>query len=198
MTASGRIFAISEGSTSGLAPFESAVQYPDKRRFSYGKKKPVILINNGDRAWELDKYGLTRQLPEQVYRWKVSNRYSLENLLRIRIAEPGVLIQDAGVDFVDNVPTHVLDIVEPDGAQVKLHLHQQSFLPVRIDYRVQNPQTREWEETWDIYGDYQTVQSVQTPMHITRYRDGERVLETYRSDVRYDENYPADYFQPSG
>jgi len=146
----------------------------------------------------LDKYGLTHQLPEQVFRWKVANRYSLENLLRLRVHEPGVLIQDAGVDFVDNVPTHVLDFIGADGTEVKLHLSQQSGLPVRIDYRVQNPQTHDWEETWDAYGDYQTVQGVQTPMHITRYRDGERVLETYRNLARYDDSYPAGYFEPTG
>src|SRR5574337_745231 len=75
----GRVFSIDEESTAGLAPFQSAVEYPNKRRFSYGKKKPVTLINNGDRAWELDRFGLTTQLPEQIYRWKISNRYSLEN-----------------------------------------------------------------------------------------------------------------------
>ena len=37
---------------------------------------------------------MTTQLPEQVRRWTVSNRYSLENLLRLRIHEPGILIQD--------------------------------------------------------------------------------------------------------
>ncbi len=198
LTTKGRIFAIEEGATSGLAPFQSAVEYPDKRRFTYGKSKPVTLINNGDREWELDKYGLTHQLPEQVFRWKVSNRYSLENLIRLRVREPGVLIQDSGVDFVDNVPTRVLEVVGTDRAQVKLHLHQQSLLPVRIDYRVLNPQTREWEEYWDAYGDYQTVQGIQTPMRITRFRDGERVLETFRNTARYDDNYPAGYFEPTG
>ena len=42
------------------APFESAVEYPDKRRLAYGKDKPVILINNGERGWQLDRYGMIR------------------------------------------------------------------------------------------------------------------------------------------
>ena len=61
LTTRGRIFSITDESTSGFAPFESAVEYPDKRRFSYGKRPPVILINNGDQAWELDRYGQTAQ-----------------------------------------------------------------------------------------------------------------------------------------
>ncbi len=198
LTTSGRVFAISEESTEGLAPFKSAVEYPDKRRFSYGKKKPVILINNGDRAWELDRFGVTHQLPQQIQRWKLSTRYGLENLLRVRIHDSGVLIQDGGVDFVDNVPTRVVDILDAEGFELKLSLNRQNFLPVRITYRVQNPQTREWEEYADVYGDYQKVQDIQTPKHITRFLNGDRVSETFRNSARYDESYPPNYFEPTG
>jgi len=198
MTTRGRVYAIEDETTAGLAPYVSAVEYPDKRRFSYGKKQPVTLINNGDQAWELDRYGQTSQRPEQVYRWKVSTRYSMENLLRLRIHEPSVLIQPGGVDFVDNVPTQGLDITEPGGTHVRLDLNRQTFLPVRITYRVQNPTTREWDEFSDVYGDYQNVQGIMTPMHLTRYLNDERVSETYRNSARYDEDYPAGYFQPTG
>ncbi len=198
LTTRGRLFAISEGETSGLAPFESAVEYPDKRRFAYGKKKPVVLVNNGDRAWELDRYGITRQLPEQVRRWQLSNRYSLENLLRLRIHESGMLIQDGGVDFVDDAPTRVLDLIDAQQVHVKLYLHKVTFLPVRIAYRVQNPETREWDEYADVYGDYQKVREILTPMHITRFLDGERVSEIFRNSAQYDESYPSNYFEPVG
>jgi hypothetical protein len=194
----GRIFSIDEESTSALAPFQSAVEFPGKRRFTYGKKKPVTLINNGDRAWELDRFGLTHQLPEQIYRWKLSTQYSLENLLRLRIHEPGVVIQDGGVDFVDNVPTRGVVILEAQGVRVNLDFSRQTFLPVRIAYRVQNPKTREWEEYADVYGDYQDRQGIKTPMHITRFMNGERVAETFRNSAQYDETYPPDYFEPTG
>ena len=198
LTTRGRIFTISEGSTSGFAPFQSAVEYPDKRRFAYGKKKPVVLVNNGDRAWQLDRYGMTRQPPEQVRRWQISNRQSLENLLRLRIHEPGLLIQAGGVDFVDNVATRVVDIIEPRDVHAKLYLHKQTYLPVRIAYRVQNPETKEWEEYADVYSDYQTVQGIQTPMHISRFLDEERVSEVFRNSAKYDETYPPGYFEPTG
>lgn len=194
----GRVFAIAEGATSGFAPFESSVEYPDKRRFSYGKKKPVVLVNNGERAWQLDRYGMTRQEPEQVRRWKVSNRYNLENCLRLRIHEPGVLIQDGGVDFVDNLPARVVDLMDARRVEVKLYFHRTTFLPVRIFYRVQNPQTREWDEFAEVYGDYQKIQDIQTPMHITRFLNGERFSEIFRNSAQYDENYPPNYFEPVG
>jgi hypothetical protein len=196
LTTRGRIYSIRDESTSGFAPFESAVEYPDKRRFSYGKKLPVILINNGDQEWELDQYGQTDQLPEQVRRWRISNRYSLENLLRLRIHEPGMLIQMGGVDFVDNVATQALDMVDAQATQLKLDLNRQTSLPVSITYRVRDPRTGDWTEFADIYSDYKNIQGIITPMHIARFLDEERVSEIFRSYAHYDDEYPATYFQP--
>jgi len=196
LTTRGRIYSIRDESTSGFAPFESAVEYPDKRRFSYGKKNPVILINNGDQDWELDQYGETAQAEEQARRWRISNRYSLENLLRLRIHEPGILIQPGGVDFVDNVATQALDMVDAQATQLKLDLNRQTILPVSITYRVRDPKTGEWDDFADVYSDYRNTQGIMTPMHIARFLNDERVSEIFRSSAHYDDEYPPTYFQP--
>ena len=196
LTTKGRIYSITNEATSAYAPFESYVEYPDKRRFSYGKNPPVILINNGDQAWELDRMGQTTQLPEQVRRWKLSTYYSLENLLRLRIHEPGMLVQPGGVDFVDNVATQFLDMVDAQATQVKLDLNRQTFLPVSIIYRVHDPTTEDWNDFADVYSEYRNIDGVMTPMHIARFMDGDRVSEVFRSFAHYDDDYPATYFQP--
>lgn len=196
LTTRGRIFTIADGATAGFAPFESTVEYPERRRFSYGKDKPVILINDGERGWQLDRYGMIRQPPEQIRRWRLANRYSLDNLLRGVIHEPGVLIQDGGTDFVDDFAVRVVDLVDARRIQLKLYLHKVTFLPVRISYRVQNPETREWEEYAEVYGDYQDVQGIKTPMHVTRFLSGERVSEVFRSAAEYNAHYPSNYFTP--
>jgi hypothetical protein len=200
LTTSGRSFSITNEETTGFVTFDSQVEYPDKRRFAYGsgKKKPIVLINNGDGAWEVDRMGLTHQFPEQARRWKITNAYSLENLLRLRIREPGVLIQSAGSDFIENLATQVLDILLPNHVDVKLYINKANSLPVRATYRVQNPQTQEWEEYSDVYGDYRSFQGIQTPMHITRFLNDERVSETFRNTAKYNETFAAGLFQPPG
>jgi len=196
LTTRGRTYAIQNEATSAFAPFESYVEYPDKRRFSYGKNPPVILINNGDQAWELDRMGMTTQTAEQVRRWKISTYYSLENLLRLRIHEAGMLIQPGGVDFVDNVATQSLDMVDARATQLKLDLNRQTLLPVSVVYRVHDPKTGDWNEFADVYSEYKNIDGVMTPMHIARFMDGDRVSETFRSYAHYDDTYPATYFQP--
>jgi hypothetical protein len=196
LTTKGRAFFFQDGATAGMEPFESFVQYPDKRRFSYGKTKPVLLINNGDKGWELDRYGLIAQPDQQLQGWITANRYSLENLLRLRINEPGVLIQMGKVDFVDNTATQGIEIIASGGTSVRLDLHRQTFVPARITYRIRNVKEEAWDDYSDAYADYKTFDGIQTPMHITRYLLGDRIGETFRNTAKYNEEYPPNYFTP--
>jgi len=196
LTTKGRTYSIRDETTAGLAPFQSYALFPDKRRFSYGKTMPVVLINNGEKGWELDRYGLIDQPIEQLQRWIASNRYSLENLFRLRIHEPGVLIQKGAADFVDNAPTQSIEITEFGGSIVKLDLNRQTSLPTRVTYHVKNPKTNDTDDCSDVYADYKPIDGIMTPMHLTRYLNGDRAGETYRNFAHYDDEYPSNYFTP--
>ena len=196
LTTKGRAFFFQDGATAAMEPYQSTMLYPDKRRFSYGKTKPVILINNGDKGWELDRYGLIEQPPQQLQGWILSNRYSLENLLRLRINEPGVLIQMGKADFVDNVPTQGIEIIEPGGISVRLDLHRHTNVPTRITYRVRNVKIDDWDDYSDTYADYRPVDGIVTPMHVTHYLNGDRIGENFRNFAKYNEEYSPHDFTP--
>ncbi len=198
LTSKGRVFFFQDGATAGLEPYESWMQYPDKRRFSYGRTKPVILINNGDKGWELDRYGLIAQPDQQLKSWNLSTRYGLDNLLRLRINEPGVLIQVGSVDFVDNVPTQGIEITALGGISIRLDLHRQTLLPSRITYRIRNVKEDAWDEYSIAYSDYKSFDGIETPMHIYRSLNGERIGETFLNYAHYNEDYPANYFVAEG
>jgi hypothetical protein len=211
LTTKGRAFFFQDGNTAGMEPFVSQVQYPDKRRFTYGRNKKLLsmdtgnisyggetkavtLINNGEKGWELDQYGLIDQPDQQRQSWMLSNRYTLENVLRLRIKEPGVLIQMGKVDFVDNVATQGMEITEPGGISVRLDVHPQTFLPTRISYRVRNVKDNAWDDYSDAYSDYKLIDGIQFPMHITRYLNGDRIGETFRNYAKVNEEYSPNYF----
>jgi hypothetical protein len=196
VTTEGRVFGFSRGEMAGVEPFKSTYAPPDKRRFTYGKGKPVTLINNGDDAWEVDQYGLTHQLPEQVRQWKIANHYNLDNLFRTIIKAPGILVLDHGVDFVANQPVYVIEIVDADQTRIQLYLQKSTYLPLRVAYRIQNPTTQDWDDYVDDYGDYQRFDGIMTPMNITRTLNGERIGEVYRNKASYNATLPANYFEP--
>jgi hypothetical protein len=198
LTTQGRAFSISDGVTAGFVTYESAVEYPNKRRLSYGmgKSKAVTLINNGDHGWEIDQYGLIEQSQKRVWNWQIANRYSLENLLRVRVHEAGVLVLPAGQDFIDNLPTSILEIIDSRQVDVKLYVNTQDYLPIRITYRVHNPQSQDWDDYADVYSDYDQIDGIETPMHLVRYVNDERVAETFRTSAKYNQNYSAAFFEP--
>jgi hypothetical protein len=196
MSSTGRAFSIYEGETTGFAPYNSDAEPPDKRRFAYGKSQQVILLNNGDRGWQQDRFGLIRQKPQTVRRWQIAMRYSLEGVFRRIVREPRTLILDGGTDFVDLLPARVLDITDSHNVGVKVYLQRSTYLPIRITYRIQNPESREWDEYSESYSDYQVFQGIQTPMRLVRYVDGERAAEYFLNTAEYNKEFPPGYFEP--
>jgi hypothetical protein len=200
LTTHGRLFSLSSAGE-GFVYFDSQTQFPDKRRLAYGlstKSKPIIVINNGDQGWEIDRMGMVHLDSADIRQWRFSNRYSLENLLRVRIHEPGTLVQSAGVDFVNNLPVDILDIVDAQQTQIKLCLAHQTALPVEISYRKWNAEVNDWDEYADDYADFRTFQGIATPMHIARSRNGRRYSEVYRNTVVYNESYLPKLFEDPG
>ena len=200
LTTHGRLFSLSDAGE-GFVYFDSQTQFPDKRRLAYGlstKSKPIVVINNGDLGWEIDRMGMVHLDTADIRQWRFSNSYTLENLLRLRIREPGTLVQSAGVDFVNNLPVDILDIVDAKQTQIKLCLAHQTALPVEITYRKWNPEINDWDDYADDYADFRTFQGVGTAMHITRSRNGRRFSEVYRNAAIYNETYSPKLFQDPG
>jgi hypothetical protein len=195
LTTKGRAFAIQEGQTAGFEPFRSTVEPPDKRRLSYGSGHPVTLINNGDEGWQVDQYGMIHQKSSDIEEWKTANRYSLDNILRYVIHEKGILAEDDGTDFIENRPARVLEISDARQTQIKLYIEQGTGLPLQVTYQMLDPNTQEQREYTDVYSDYLPVQGIQTPMHVTRYEDGDRVAEIFRTSARYDDPVPPNFFE---
>jgi hypothetical protein len=211
LSSSGRMFFFIDGNTAGMEPFVSQTLYPNKNRTTIskakkhlsmdtgnltyeGESKPITLVNNDDMGWEIDQFGTIPQTDKQLKGWMLANRFTLTNLLRLEIHKPGVLIQKGIVDFVDNVPTQVIDIIEPGGNNIRLDLDKRTSLPMRVTYRVRNPQINDWDEYSDAYADYKPIDGILTPMHVTRFLNGDRIGETFRNEARYNQDYPAGYF----
>ena len=185
LTTKGRFYILAGGGTAGMLPFESKDAPPDKRRFSYGKKKPIILINNGKQAWRLDRLGRGRQSEEEIRAWRLRARYGLYHLLTRVINEPDILMVDAGSDFIDNVTVYVVEIIDAQQVKIKIFIDKNRLLPVRISYRLQHPRTRRWEDHALTYGNFKMVNGVLAPQRETRWRNGRRNAELFYNQILF-------------
>ena len=192
----GRFFSIGRGGTAGYVPFESQEVYPAKRRFSYGNNKPIILINDGERGWRLDRLGRARQPPEQIRAWKLRGRYNLYHLLGKVVNEPDIFMIEAGSDFIDNVVVQVVEIMDTQQVQVKLYVDKERLLPVRISYRFRNAETKRWVEVAKTYGNFQMRGGVMTPLQEARWSNGRRTAEVFYDRVLYNPPVKETTFLP--
>ncbi len=183
LTRSGRFYILTEGGTAGMLPFKSKDAFPDKRRFSYGKNKPIILVNNGKQAWRLDRLGRGRQSQEEIRAWRLRARYGLYHLLTKVVNEPGILMVDAGSDFIDNVTVFVVEIVDVQRVRIKIFVDKNRLLPVRIAYRLQHPRTRIWEDYALTYGNFKMLSGILVPRRETRWRNRQRKAELFYNQI---------------
>ncbi|MCZ6515090.1 MAG: hypothetical protein O6850_04415 [Acidobacteria bacterium] len=192
----GRYFSIGRGGTAGFVPFESQAVYPAKRRFSYGNKKPIILINDGERGWRLDRLGRARQSADQIRAWRLRGRYNLYHLLGKVVNEPDILMIQAGSDFIDNVAVRVVEIMDTQQVQVKLYVDKERLLPVRISYRFRHAETKRWVEVAQTYGNFQMRGGVMTPLQEARWTNGRRTAEVFDDRILYNAPVKETAFLP--
>ena len=88
----------------------------------------------------------------------------------------------------------ILEIIASDLESMMLYVDSRTFLPMQLRYSRHNELLRARVPIIEYYGRYLEVGEVMVPFHITRERNGERVLEVFIRDVWFDEETPDDFF----
>lgn len=195
ISTSGNVYFFYNGQMTDLAPYKSVYEPPDKRHFSYGKGDSIILVNNGDQNWEWAHHGMDSQTTKQLERWRLQKEFGIDNLFRSIIRQNGVLILDHGVDFVSNRTAYVIEIFDAQNDRIKLYLRKSNYLPIRVDYRLENPVSHYRDYYVVNYSDYQQFDGIMTPMDVVTVRNGYRFGAFYRNSAKYNVNVPANYFE---
>jgi outer membrane lipoprotein-sorting protein len=198
ITLNGRFYQIYHGSTSGAAVFVDYLKYPDKERREIGKKKENIIINNGNRAWEVDFKGVHPWDEEQVQGYLRDQAYSLDRFLRFEIKTKKYRIYYDGVDLVQTTRYDIITFEDANRERISILLNATTHLPEALRYRVVSPKTQGVDRMESWYGNFQKVQGIMTPFHRERTRNGERISETFINEVRYNTGLSDALFVPPG
>jgi hypothetical protein len=71
-----------------------------------------------------------------------------------------------------------------------------THLPLQRAFEWRNDQFKDHDVDEESYTDYQPFDGIQTPMNITRYRNGDMVSQTFLTKVRYNEPLDPKMFDP--
>jgi outer membrane lipoprotein-sorting protein len=182
------------GELTGYTNFKVYWRYPDKNRTDYSKKGVIINLYNGDRGWTLDRGGVTELPAPEVADFQEQAKRDINNLLRLRLKEPGMVVRFGGTDIVDLKTVDWVELVDSEQRNFRLAVDRSSHLLVRSIVTIQDETRQDRSVVTNIYTNFQLMEGAYTPLQITSDRDGRRVNQVFFTFCKYNPGFPDDFF----
>ncbi|MGC2832073.1 MAG: hypothetical protein WB994_20720 [Candidatus Acidiferrum sp.] len=207
------------GAVTGYVRFLEARRYPDKERLEYSAKNHnlksiintvigvdgldwshggvIIALYNGDHGWTLDRSGVSELPVTSVADFEEQVKRNIDNVLRIRLNEPGWTYHYGGLDTVDLKEVDWVELTDSEERMFRLAVDTHTHLLVRSVVTTNNEETHEKDDDTTIYTNYQLKNTVWTPMQITRDHNGRRTAQFFFESCKYNPGFPSDFFDKS-
>src|SRR5580700_3277359 len=163
---------------------DTAHNLAQHERDNYGKKEDYGTLLTDKEAWDITYRG-ARPLPEDRFaRYKDTTLRDIFYILRVRMHEPGWIIESKGADVIENRPVEIVDLTDADNLSTTVYFDQISKLPVRQLFFRRDPVTKDRNEEVTHFTKYRDAgDGVQWPFSIERDRNGEKIYEIFSTSV---------------
>jgi hypothetical protein len=195
MEQQGHSYAFYHGNPSGQGSvFWRFWKWPDKERFEFTKQRDVIYIYNGDQGWEITYKGTRAEDPEELKEYLRSREYSLNNVLRGWLKQPGTALFYDGSGLTQDKQVEKVTIINSKDEAVTFAIDQLTHLPVKKSYFVRDPVSREKDEEGEVYDNWRTEQGFNTAHIIVTTHNGEITRQRIIQSVSYNQGIPDSKF----
>ena len=198
--AEGRSGSYHNESLEGTTLFYRFWKWPDKDRIELTKQRDIVQLYVGDQAYEITYKGirpLSLQKEEKVNQAIIRRHYSLENVLRIWLKEPGILLLDEGLSVSEGHMAEKLTIINSKNESVTILVDPSTHLPLEKRFSTRDPRYRERDEEVLIYGDWKEFQGINTPRMTVIKRNGETISQQIILNITYNIHPPDALFDPA-
>ncbi len=206
-TESGRAYSFYRDRLSGLTRARIYTEYTDnpapgklgiRERQSFGKKAKedsATLFIDGE-GYDITYKG-ARPLPDALLeRYRQTTWHNFFYIARMRLKEPGLIVEYTGQDVIENQSVDILDIYDAQNENVTVYVSSVTKLPVRQRFYRRDPLTKDRIQEVTRFSKYKlTNTGVQWPLDLQRERDTEKLTEIYDESVTTDTNPAATLFQ---
>ncbi|HXY13307.1 MAG TPA: hypothetical protein VEI26_02275 [Terriglobales bacterium] len=203
-----------DGALIGYIDFNDFRRFPDKARIEYiGKGRNTILqallgidgldfahgglvitLYNGDHGWTYDRSGVNELPATSISEFQEQVKRNIDNLLRFRLKEPGMLIRFGGNDTVDLKQVDWVELTDSEERKFRLAVDRSTHYLVRAVVSTKDPEYNQINDDTTIYTNYQLKESVWTPLQVTREHNGRRTAQFFYDTCRYNPGFPDDLF----
>lgn len=198
----------------GLTNFRDLWVLPDKSRTEYIAKAHntittfllgaddlsithggiIVTIFDGDHGWQLDKGGVSDQPEDAIATFNEQVKSGLNNMLRLRMNQPGVEAEYGGTDLIDMKEAEWIDFTDRDHRDLRLAVDKNTHLPLRWVVATRDPETRERSELITNYAQYLTFDGVKTPLNLVRSHNDKKTSQTFLTGCKYNSDLPTQLF----
>jgi hypothetical protein len=202
------------GELTGFIDIVNYRRYPDKDRTEYIAKGRntilkaligldgldfahggiVITLFNSDQGWSYDRSGVNELPATAISDFQEQMKRNTDNLLRLRLKEPGLSIRYGGRDTVDLKQVDWVEITDSAERNFRLAVDHLSHLLVRSVVTTKDEETQQINEDVTIYSNYQLRDSVWVPLQISRERNGRRTAQIFYETCRFNPGLPDALF----
>jgi outer membrane lipoprotein-sorting protein len=182
------------GELTGYTPFKVYWRFPDKNRTDYSKKGVIVNVYNGDRGWTLDRGGVSELSNAAVADFQEQAKRDINNLLRVRLKEPGMAIRFGGTDIVDLKTVDWVELTDSEQRDFRLAVDRSTHFLVRSIVTLSDDTSPDRSVETHIYTNYQLMDGVQTPLQITLDRNGRRINQVFFQSCKYNPGFSDDFF----
>jgi hypothetical protein len=196
----GRSGSFHNESLVGSGLFYRFWKWPDKDRIELTKQRDIVQLYVGDQAYEITYRGvrpIDLQKEEKVHQAIVRRYYSLENVLRNWLKEPGILLLDEGPGISEGHMAERITIINSKNESITLLVDPSTHLPLEKRFSTRDPRYRDRDEEVTIYGDWKEIQGITTPRMTVTKRNGETISQQIILNITYN-THPSDLlFDPA-
>jgi len=202
------------GELTGFITYIDYRRFPDKDRTEYiGKGRNTILqsllgidgldfahggvviaLYNGDRGWTYDKSGVNEMPVTSISDFQEEIKRNIDNLLRLRLNEPGMAIRYGGTDTVDLKEVDWVELTDAEDRVFRLAVDKSTHFLVRAVVSTKDEETQQVNDDALIYSNYQLRDSVWMASQISREHNGRRNAQIFFTGCKFNPGLPDNLF----
>ena len=182
------------GQLRGYAKIIDIAIPPDKDRTENLPKRNIIEVRNGDKGWDLDRGGVSEATITDMATSQEDTKKDIDNILRHRIHEPGMIFRYGGLDVVDYEESDWVELVDSENRTFRIAISRSSHLPIRKVVDTRDANTRMRSEEIEYYSNYHPINGIQSPFQITRERNGIKIYQVFFDKFEYNTGVSPELF----
>lgn len=173
------------GAVTGFGKFIDYSMPPDKERQENLPKRNIIEVYNGKQGWVLDRGGVSEAPESDLQDFQQDNLNDIDNILRHRIHEPGMVFRYAGPDIVQLKQVDWVELTDVDNRTIRVAFAQATHLPIQEEVASRDPKTQLAGQETDLFSDYHQIQGIQTAFQLERDRNSMKIFQAFFNNCAY-------------